>query len=232
MTRPNNPDGQVSPQGGRWPQMTMWRQWGCDQNHLSGKSPKVCPAPFAKIFRLTRRPNQPHNSTRLTRLRGGSRSSRTCGEMRWTLNARETYAQEAYGEVVWFGRRGAGVKSAVAHRSYRIERGLAGDGGKRAVLREEHEVSRKAIARGRPECSRCPVCSCAFSLAQIARETAGAASTRSSLRPLFRRGPNEDANLGRSAPREGETVSSVIASAAKQSTFPLAALWIASLRSQ
>jgi hypothetical protein len=32
--------------------------------------------------------------------------------MRWTLNARETYAQEAYGEVVWFGRRGAGAKLA------------------------------------------------------------------------------------------------------------------------
>ncbi|MEH2507312.1 hypothetical protein V1290_006123 [Bradyrhizobium sp. AZCC 1578] len=26
--------------------------------------------------------------------------------------ARWTYAPEAYGEVVWFGRRGAGVKSA------------------------------------------------------------------------------------------------------------------------
>src|SRR3954466_8396690 len=82
----------------------------------------------------------------------------------------------AYGEVVWFGRRGAGVKLAI--RS-------AGDGGKRAVLREEHEVSRKAIARGRPECSSCPVCSCALLFAQIARETAGAASTRSSLRPLL-----------------------------------------------
>src|ERR1044072_365878 len=68
---------------------------------------------------------------------------------------------------------------------------LGGDGGKRAVLREEHEVSRKAIAQGRPECSRCPVCSCALLFAQIARETAGAASTRSSLRSLFRRGPNE-----------------------------------------
>src|SRR5207248_10060839 len=59
----------------------------------------------------------------------------------------------------------------------------AGDGGKRAVRRGELEVSRKAIAQGRPECSRCPVCSCAFLFAQIARETAGAASTRSSLRP-------------------------------------------------
>ena len=83
---------------------------------------------------------------------------------------------------MWFGRRGAGVKRAI--RS-------AGDGGKRAVLREEHEVSRKSIAQGRPGCPAVPVCSCAVLFAQIARETAGAASTRSSLRPLFRRGPNE-----------------------------------------
>src|SRR5947199_2045025 len=61
---------------------------------------------------------------------------------------------------------------------------LRSDGGKKAVHRGELAISRKAIAQGRPECSRCPVCSCAFSLAQIARETAGAASTRSSLRPL------------------------------------------------
>src|SRR4029079_6085496 len=45
------------------------------------------------------------------------------------------------------------------------------NGGKRAVLRGEHEVSRKAIAQGRPECSRCPVCSCAlFVCANSARE--------------------------------------------------------------
>src|SRR5437879_5905298 len=60
----------------------------------------------------------------------------------------------------------------------------AGDGGKRAVHRGERAISRKAIAQGRPECSRCPVCSCALLFTQIARETAGAASTRSSLRPL------------------------------------------------
>src|SRR5438445_11385871 len=106
--------------------------------------------------------------------------------MRWTQKVRETFAPEAYGEVVWFGRRGAGAKSGKSESFSR------GDGGKRAVLRGEHEVSRKAIAQGRPECSRCPVCSCAFSLAQIARETAGAASTRSSLRPLFRGGQEVD----------------------------------------
>src|SRR5258705_8778317 len=66
----------------------------------------------------------------------------------------------------------------------------------------EHEVSRKAVAQGRPECSRCPVCSCAFLFAQIARETAGAASTRSSLPPLISRTADEDATLGTNAPRD------------------------------
>src|SRR5438874_6840815 len=134
---------------------------------------------------------------------------------------RKTYAQEAYGEVVWFGRRGAGVKRA---------RRSAGDGGKRAVLREEHEVSRKAIAQGRPECSRCPVCSCARSCAQIARETAGAASTRSSLRPLTGGREVDGKPRAISAARRRNHIP-VIASAAKQSTSPLAAPWIASLRS-
>jgi len=81
------------------------------QNNTTGKSVKTCPAFPAKIFRFRRRPNQPHNSARLTQLRDASRSSRTCGEMRWTREARETYAPDAYGEVVWSGRRGAGVKS-------------------------------------------------------------------------------------------------------------------------
>src|SRR5881409_2004864 len=107
---------------------------------------------------------------------------------------------DAYGEVVWSGRRGAGVK-------FSRSKLLGGDGGKRAVHRGELEVSRKAIAQGRPECSRCPVCSCAVLFAQIARETAGAASTRSSLRPLTKRAGSYPANLGRPAPRECEVVS-------------------------
>src|SRR5437879_8126686 len=68
----------------------------------------------------------------------------------------------------------------------------ADDGGKRAVHRGERAISRKAIAQGRPECSRCPVCSGALLSEQIARETAGAASTRSSLRPLFSGGQEVD----------------------------------------
>ena len=43
----------------------------------------------------------------------------------------------------------------------------------------------------------------------IAHETAGAARTRSSLRPLIFEGANEDANLGRNAPRDREVVSIV-----------------------
>ena len=43
--------------------------------------------------------------------------------------------------------------------------------------------------------------------AQIAHGTAGAACTRSSLRPLFKRRANEDANLGRNVSRERECVS-------------------------
>ena len=102
--------------------------------------------------------------------------------------------------------KSCGSGAAVLALSPREAKLLAGDGGKRAVLREEHEVSRKAIAQGRPECSRCPVCSCAVLFAQIARETAGAASTRSSLRPLISKRANEDANLGRITPREREAV--------------------------
>ena len=48
---------------------------------------------------------------------------------------------DAYGEVVWFG---AAVLASNC-RGY-----VSGDdGGKRAVLREEHGISRKAIAQGK-----------------------------------------------------------------------------------
>jgi hypothetical protein len=53
-----------------------------------------------------------------------------------------------------------------------------------------------------------------------AHETAGAARIRHSLRPLFSEVAKITANLGRNASREGETVSIVIASGAKQSISP------------
>src|SRR5437868_14616326 len=70
------------------------------QINTTGKSVKTCRALRAKIFRLTRRANQLHNSARLTQLRGArdrhERAVRCDGRER-----RETYAPEAYGEVVW-----------------------------------------------------------------------------------------------------------------------------------
>jgi hypothetical protein len=55
------------------------------QDNSSGKSPKTRPAFSQKIFRLTRRANQRYHLPVSPDKRGGSRSSRTCGEMRWTL---------------------------------------------------------------------------------------------------------------------------------------------------
>ena len=138
---------------------------------------KTLSSPSRKIFRFRSHANQPHNSARLTADEGRSRSSRTCGEMRWTRTCAT--------DVARWKRTAKSCGSGAAVLASSLREVCAGDGGKRAVLREEHEVSRKAIAQGRPECSRCPVCSCAVLFAQIARETAGAASTRSSLRPLF-----------------------------------------------
>src|SRR6267378_100218 len=79
------------------------------QINTTGKSVKTCPAIRVKIFRLTRRPNQPHNSACLTADEGRWPSSRTCGEMRWTRELRLTCVAQAYGEVVWSCRRGAGA---------------------------------------------------------------------------------------------------------------------------
>ena len=67
------------------------------------------------------------------------------------------------------------------------EQASANDGGKRAVHRGEHEVSRKATAQGRPGCSACTCMLVCVSLCAFAHETAGAACTRSSLRPLLSR---------------------------------------------
>jgi hypothetical protein len=79
---------------------------------------KSCQAQESKIFRFRSHANQSHNSARLTADEGRWPSSRTRGEMRWTRELRLTCVAQAYGEVVWFGRRGAGAKLAVAHRSF------------------------------------------------------------------------------------------------------------------
>ena len=170
------------------------------------------------IFRNRVKPgNQKYSAFVLTQI---TRITPPVSRQMWDARDRHERAVRCDGRG-WRARRtrwkrtvkSCGSGAAVLALSWRLRidpsdraRYPADDGGKRAVLRGEHEVSRKAIAQGRPECSRCPVCSCAVLFAQIARETAGAASTRSSLRPQFRRGPPEDANPGRPAPRERQTI--------------------------
>src|SRR3954470_16108658 len=84
------------------------------------------------------------------------------------------------------------------------------NGGKRAVLRGELAISRKATAQGMSDALRCPVCSCAPFLVQTAHETAGAARIRHSLRPLDERARKFLPKLGRCVPRDREAVSPVI----------------------
>src|ERR1700745_819832 len=66
----------------------------------------------------------------------------------------------------------------------------------KAVHRGEHEVSRKAIARGKPGCLGCTCQTRVRSFSTIAHGDAGAVSARLSLRPLLKRGPTKWHNPG------------------------------------
>jgi hypothetical protein len=94
---------------------------------------------------------------------------------------------------------------------------------RKPVHRGEREVSRKTIAQGRPDASAEPVCSCAFFFVHFAHETAGAARTRSSLRPLISEGGTITQDSGasrRGIDRSCVEQEAVIASEAKQSISP------------
>ena len=108
------------------------------------------------------------------------------------------------------------------------------DGGKRAVLRGEHVISRKAIAQGMSDVLRCPVCSCAHS-STIAHETAGAARTRHSLRPLIWRGRRSGKPRAQCAARMRNCIHRHCRAKRRSNPCRRAqeeAQWIASLRSQ
>jgi hypothetical protein len=122
-------------------------------------------------------------------------------------SSRQTSDAKAYGKTVWSwhpllvsswrrccesdrARKTANSPTTVTRRIRR---------------RGEHGISRKAIAQGRRNAPTVPVCSCACSYAHIAHETAGAASTRRSLRPLY--GRKNFQRLGRIAWRGREGTS-------------------------
>src|SRR5215207_7640360 len=84
---------------------------------------------------------------------------------------------------------------------------LRDNGGKRAVLRGEHEVSRKAIAQGRPECFALPcMLVCSFVCANRTRDR-GCSKHPVFPAPSIEEGGKLIANLGRLAPREHQCVS-------------------------
>src|SRR5258705_10921051 len=141
--------------------------------------------------------------------RGGSRSSRTRGGMRWTrqrfacdgiagrvarpvsshpARGRETIAAD--GKIVWSRRPDAGVKfaevlSALPGSDKTIS---ANDGGKRARSpgRARHKPL-KPLRAGMPGDSGVPVASTPV-LSTFAQGAAGAAGTRHSPRPCFKGG--------------------------------------------
>jgi hypothetical protein len=138
--------------------------------------------------------------------RGGRASSRTWDGMWWTRERRRAVAVAgrveprersagAQDERRLSVRQNRVVPAPVAGvKSAEVFAGPTGRGKtvnspmtvtRRIRRRGEHGISRKAIAQGRRNAPTVPVCSCACSYAQIARETAGAASTRRSLRPRF-----------------------------------------------
>src|SRR5437879_9219432 len=81
--------------------------------------------------------------------------------------------REGHNRRVWLERtaKSCGPDAAVLASSSREAKLLGGDGGKRAVRRGEHEVSRKATAQGRPGCSACTcMLVCAFSVRNCTRD--------------------------------------------------------------
>jgi hypothetical protein len=110
---------------------------------------------------------------------GRCASSRTRGGMRWTRSHCQTCNANVDGEGVWSWHPWAGAKPANDDLQATVTNKVMDTG-------ESTFISRNTIAQGRPDVSAMPVVtnSCAY---LTAHEAAGAASTRSSLRPLFSR---------------------------------------------
>jgi hypothetical protein len=66
----------------------------------------------------------------------------------------------------------------------------------------ERGANRKTIAQGKPDCLRWTCMLVCVSYVLVAHETAGAARTRLSLRPLLDKRAEVSAKLGRSTPRD------------------------------
>ena len=158
----------------------------CDKFNTTGKSllifrNRVKPRK-SKIFRFTLLEIRIISFAIPAHTRGVSRSSRCVGlGLRWTLWRQACFSRRTKTPKRTAKSCGPGA-AMLALSLWEVS---AGDGDNKPAHRGEHEVSRKAIAQGMSECFRSPVCSCAPNAQFLAHETAGAARTRHSLRPLF-----------------------------------------------
>ena len=122
---------------------------------------KTCQDPESKIFRFSRRPNQDYIHTHPVPTRGALAIVTT-----WDGDAvdAEAATDERGGRV---RQRRVVLTSRCWRQALKKLTLPRGDGGKRAVLRGELVISRKAIAQGMSDVLRCPVCSCAHFLCTL-----------------------------------------------------------------
>jgi hypothetical protein len=151
----------------------------------TGNTANQCPAPFAKIFRFTSKANHLHMFRHPGPIqRGVSRSSRTLG--RDAMDAGGAKDES----VVLRTAKPCGPDTPTLVSSSREASFLGMTVARKPGHRGERGISRKPPRREGRIASAEPVCSCAFYPIKIAHGTAGAARTRSSLRPLVIEGGN------------------------------------------
>jgi hypothetical protein len=161
-------------------------KYGPAENDPTGKSPGRFPDPsvqplLEKYSDFQKYQISPIWSPSRAHKRGASRSSRTLGA---GCGGRGSAGDEWHRR----GRRSRVVLTPRRWRQVCENKFSRMTVTKKPDRRGELEVSRKPLRREGRTASAEPVCSCAFSFTHFARETAGAARTRSSLRPLTSEG--------------------------------------------
>ena len=121
---------------------------------------KSCQAknlPKSKIFLFSGSPNQRYMTSIPSRQEGRIMIAVIVGRVAVDAGSADSERHESV-------RQRRVVLTSRCWRQYTWGQLLLGrNGGKRAVLRGEHVISRKAIAQGMSDVLRCPVCSCAHS---------------------------------------------------------------------
>ena len=152
---------------------------------------------------------------RWTRQRRRGRCSQG-GLSRERTTSRRTYGADAYGKTVWFWHPWL-VSSCRWRSSIQPDRSAikpAAMEAKGIRLQGELGISRQTIAQGMPECSGCTCMLVCASLRTSLHTRPRVQRAPGIPCSLFSRRDKVHANLGRSAPREREHISAVIASAA------------------